>query len=139
MADYPLGGMDRAENVVDSVSLFDTVFSEFTYVPPVADALDLAGLILARNIAGDKLVPYVAAQFGVDLTGTPVAVLGSNVQADAGPADVELRAIVSGQVRRPKLHTAAAPTTAITELDADRLRDSGIIPLTTTELSKLDN
>lgn len=139
MSDYPLGGLVATDNELGAVDLFGTVYDDFIYTPTASDALDAEGLILASNVAGTKLVAYVAAQFGVDLTGTPVAVLGSNVQADVTPSDVNLRAIVSGQVRSPKLHTAAAPTTAITEVDKNRLRDTGIIPLFTRDLSIHDN
>ena len=137
MGDYPLGGMTVTNNDLGSVDIADTTYDDAIYTPSAAAALDLEGLILARNVAGTKLVPYVAA--AIDSTAVPVAVLGSDVQADGVPSDVNLRAIFAGKVREGKLHTALAPTAGITIVDADRLRQTGIIPLSSLDLSKLDN
>ncbi len=140
MGDYPMGGMVVGNNDVSRVDLWDTQYDDNIYVPSGANNLDLEGLMLARNVAGTKLVPYVAAQHGTDSTGEPIAVLGANVQADGSPSDVNLRAIVDGHVREVKLHTILAPTVAITIDDKDRLRRyGGIVALSSTELSKLDN
>ncbi len=138
MGDYPLGGMTVGNNDVNRVDLWDTVYDDAIYTPSAAAALDLEGMLLARNVAGTKLVPYVAA--AVDVTAEPIAVLGANVQADGTPSDVELQAIIGGHVRAVKCHTLLAPTVALTIVDKDRLRHfGGITALESTELSKLDN
>lgn len=138
MPQYPLVGLGAITNEdTDVVELFGVIYFAFTFDPLVNDSLHLAGEILARNVAGTALVPYVAA--AVDSTGVPVAVLGSDAQADGSATDIELRAIVSGQVRQEKLHTVLAPTVAITPVDADRLRSTGIVPQVTKQLANVDN
>ena len=139
MADYPLGGLVQTDTDFGSVELFGAEFTTEVFTATATDHTDLAGLILARNAAGTKLVAYVAAQFGVDETGTPVAVLGSNVVQVGAAADHNIRVISLGQVKLGRLHTAAAPSTAITIADRDRLKAAGILARPTTELDKFDN
>ncbi len=135
---YPQGGMTVTNNDVSEVSIFATVFDAFIYVPPLAATLYQKGLLLAWNVAQTKLVPYVKA--AVDLTNTPVAVLGSDVLSDAGPADVNLRAIIAGQVDASMTHTLLlGPGVALTILDKQRLRDVGILPLDVQQLALQDN
>ncbi len=138
MADLPLGGMGVANADLGRVDLFDTVYGPAVYAPSAADALDPAGLILARNSTNDKLVPYVAA--GADGVGTPVAVLGDAVQADSTPNDFNLQAIMTGRVRLARLVVLASgvPGT-VTVLVQDQLKDQGIFALDSFDLSKLDN
>lgn len=139
--DYPLGGpIVQTDTDFGSVELFGVEYSgPEVFTPTAGDHTDLAGLVLARNVAGTKLVAYVAAQFGVDETGTPVAVLGSNVVDVGGPTDQNIRVIALGQVRLERLHTAAAPTAAITIADRDRLKAAGILARATTALDFFDN
>ena len=137
MGSYPLGGMAVQDNDVGAIPILNAIYDEFIYVPPVADATSKAGLMLALNIALTKLVPYVAG--AVDATAVPVAVLTSDVIADAGPADIELSALVGGQVSAGIVHTALAPTAQITIEDRARLRQTGIVPLKVLDLSLLDN
>lgn len=140
MSSYPLGGIVIQNNDTNKVELFNNVFDTETFLSTGdAPQVDLAGLILARNVAGTNLVAYVAAQAGVDATGTPVAVLGSDVNAAATAAVEDIRVIVSGSIREPLVHTALAPTVAITNNDKDRLRSTGLIPLAARELANFDN
>lgn len=139
---YPLGGLIRQETDLGSVELpggGGVTYGTGVYTPTGANALDLKGLVLARAVAGTKLVAYVAAQFGTDSTGTPIAILGDDVQADGTPSDVDLNYIANGNVRKPILHTAAAPTSLLTIADIDRLQTEGLIVQDTQELQKFDN
>ncbi len=136
----PQGGMVVTNNDIGDVNLFDTAFDDAIYIPQVADATDEAGNLLGRVTASGKLVLYTAAAtYGVG-SGVPVGVLHTAVLADAGPADENLRYIVSGKVREDELRIdGGAKGVGITEAIKDLLRDFGIVPLSATELSKLDN
>lgn len=134
---YPLGGIEIENNDPTSVDLFDTIYKAGIFDPTAADTLYLKGMVLARDVAGAKWVPYVAA--AVDATAVPLAVLGDDVLSDAGPADVNLRAIVSGQVNANLTHTLLAPTAALTVVDEDRLQSAGIIVQPVLELHNVDN
>jgi hypothetical protein len=136
----PQGGMLVTNNDIGDVNLFDTVFDDAVYVPTAADALDLAGTILGRITASGKLAPYTAAfTYGAG-TEVPIGVLHTDVQATSGPADENIRFIVSGRVREDELRIdSGAKGTGITEPIKDLLRDFGIVPLSAVELSKLDN
>lgn len=139
MGDYPLGGLVRQENDSGSVDIFGTVYGPGVLIPSAADVLHSAGMILARdNVGGVKLVPYVSA--AVDKTGIPVGILGSNVQADGTPSDVDLNYIQKGEVRLEKLHTLAGGVgVAIVELDIDALQQAGMLPRSAFELQQFDN
>lgn len=146
MSSYPLGGLGIQNNDVGAVELFDTVFDNLgSFVPTTSDRLYPKGTVLARlTESSATLTPYIFAAItgltdpSVNATMYPVAVLGSDVQA-TGVVAVPLRVIVSGQVRESKLTQDGAPPTVLTDVDIDRLRQTGIIALTSLELSKLDN
>ena len=136
----PQGGMVVTNNDIGDVNLFETVFDDGIYIPQVASATDEPGNILGRVTASAKLVLYTAAAtYGVG-SGVPVGVLHTAVVATSGPADENIRYIVSGQVREDELRIdGAAKGAGITEAVKDLLRDFGIVPLSAVELSKLDN
>lgn len=135
MGSYPLGGMEVTNNDTGSVDLFGTVYSTGTYVPTAADALDVAGLLLGRITASGKVTPSDVA--AIDGSEVIIGVLGSDVQADSGPADVPFRFIVSGQVRLDKLSRIGAGGVSLAV--QDQLRDFGIVPQASLDLSILDN
>jgi len=133
--DYPLGGMTVTNNSIGSVDLFDTVYDSGTYIPTAASALDAAGLLLGRVTASGKITPSdVGASDGSEVI---IGVLASAVQADGTPSDVEIRFIVGGKVREDQLSRVGAG--GVTEAVKDQLRDFGIVPLGTLDVSKLDN
>jgi hypothetical protein len=135
MSSYPLGGLVRQTDDIGSVELFDVVYDDGTYVPSAADALDPKGTLLGRITASGKVTPSDPA--AVDGSQIPIAVLGSDVQADATPNDVFIRMIVGGRVRRDRLSRIDA--SAITDAVCDALRDFGIVAERTTRLTKYDN
>lgn len=97
----------------------------------------LAGTILARHAITGNLVPYAVG--GTNETNIPKAVLTYDVTAPAA-GDVAIRAMVSGQVRRPRLVIDVdGDGSNITNAILDQLRDYGIVPVDTQELNILDN
>lgn len=136
MGSFPLGGITIDNVDFGSVELFDVTYSDpEVYTPSASNAVDPAGLILARVTASSKLVPYVVAGSGG--TEIPVAILGSDVNADATPNDVNLTVIVSGQVRLPKLTILAGGT--VDKIEIDKLQQVGILAKSTTQLNQFDN
>ena len=73
---------------------------------------------------------------GSNETGIPKAVLTYDVVA-GGAGDLQVRAMVSGNVRKELLVIAAGGTPSNAVLD--QLRDYSIVPLDTQELNFLDN
>lgn len=135
---YPQGGMTVTDNDVSAVSIFVLEFDSFIFEPPAASTLYIKGMLLAWNLGHTKLQEYIAA--AGDLTGVPVAVLGSDVLSDSGPADVNLSAIVFGQVDASHTHTLlAGPGVALSLTDKQRLRDVGIRPYDVLQLALPDN
>jgi hypothetical protein len=138
MGDYPQGGIGIQNNDIGSVELFGCTYAPFTFTPPGADTTYEKGLILARKVADDDLVPFVEG--AGDSTGVPIAVLGENVNSDSGPADVNLRAIIGGRVRAEKVYTLAGGVGVALSADVvDALRTMGIDPQNTLELANVDN
>lgn len=87
----------------------------------------LAGTILARSSATNKLVPFVIG--GATGSGTPVAVMTYDVTA-TGAGDVSVRALVKGEVNRNRLIVAADGNgNNLTNAHLDMLRDYGITPV----------
>ncbi len=135
---YPQGGMTVTNNDVSAVAVFDVEFDQFIFEPPTASITYVKGMLLAWNLAHTKLQEYIAA--AGDLTGVPVAVLGSDVVADSGPSDVNLSAIVFGQVDASFTHTLLAGAgVALSLTDKQRLRDVGIRPYDVQQLALQDN
>lgn len=93
------------------------------------------GTVLGRITASSKLTKYTTG--AADGSEIPVAVLRDELVLPAS-TDVPCRPIIGGRVRRNDL-VADDPARAITVAEADALRDYGITPLVTTQLSELDN
>lgn len=116
-------------NVVHS----DGKFRDETFTAAGAGTI-AEGTILARNSSSGKLEVYVSG--GPNDTGVPKAVLTYDVVA-GGAGDLQIRAMVSGNVRKERLVIAAGGTPSNAVLD--QLRDYSIVPLDTQELNFLDN
>jgi hypothetical protein len=108
------------------------------------------GTILKRE--GGKFAPVIdtsPATINVDVDGTltdvpvpgtaidvPVAVNPFDIVNKSGQAaDLSLRALISGPVRRDLLTIDGSP---ITDAEADMLRDYGIIPVKVNDLSRTE-
>jgi len=116
-------------NVVHS----DAKFRDETFTAAGAGTI-AEGTILSRNSSTGKLEVYVSG--GSNETGIPKAVLTYDVVA-GGAGDLQVRAMVSGNVRKELLVIAAGGTPSNAVLD--QLRDYSIVPLDTQELNFLDN
>lgn len=102
-----------------------------------ADTL-AAGTILARDSVSLKLVIYVKGG-STNENGIPKAVLTYPVVA-AGAGDVRARVMIKGEIVKSRLIIDAQGDDS--QVDAaviDRLRDYGINPIESTQLSALDN
>jgi hypothetical protein len=97
----------------------------------------LAGTILARDSVSLKLVIFVKGG-STNQNGIPKAVLTYPVSA-AGAGDVKARVLISGSVKKERLVIDAdASDTNIDGAVIDQLRDYGINPVATQQLSALD-
>ena len=98
----------------------------------------VAGTILARSTASGKLILFVKG--GVtDGNGVPVAVLTYDVTA-TGAGDVAGRALIAGVVNKGRLVIDAdGDDSNIDGAVIDDLRNVGIVPVTVSQLSQLDN
>jgi hypothetical protein len=97
------------------------------------------GLILARNTASGKLVPWESG--GTGGNEVPKAILTYDVTT-AGAGDVQIRALVSGEVNKDRLleWDGGTPTAAnIDDVVLDQLRDYGLVPVDTAQLARVDN
>lgn len=104
-----------------------------------AGADDFAeGTILARDSVSGKLVLFVKGGV-VNENGIPKAVLTYPV-SNAGAGDVNIRAMVSGDVRKERLIIDAdGDDSNIDAAVIDQLRDYGIVAHNVKELAILDN
>ena len=97
-----------------------------------------SGTILARNTGDQKLIPYVKGGSS-NGNGVPAFVMTYDVVATAA-GDVQVRALISGVVRKERLIIVAdGNATNIDNEVIDGLRDLGIIPLDVFELLIQDN
>lgn len=93
-----------------------------------------AGTLLGRITASGKLREYTSG--AVDGSQVPVTVLPHEVVFTAA-GDKPIRPIIAGRLRRGKL--VAHGVGAITQAEADALRNYGIIAQATTQLAEQDN
>lgn len=97
----------------------------------------LAGTILARDSSSLKLVIFVKGG-STNQNGIPKALLTAPVTA-AGAGDVKWRVLIAGNVKKERLVIDAdASDTNIDAAVVDQLRDYGINPISTLQLSTLD-
>jgi hypothetical protein len=132
-----MSNFEIQNNDLGSVDLFGTEYESDIYDSTIAGAGTLAaGTILARDSVSGKLRDFVVGG-GTNENGIPKVVVGNHEIVHDGSGDVSLRVIVSGEVRRDKIVTAAADT--ITDAIVDQLRDYSIVARRNTDVSKLDN
>jgi hypothetical protein len=97
------------------------------------------GTILALNVAGDKLIPYVKGG-AVPGAGKAAYVMTYDVDATAATGDYPLRAMISGCVRKERLIIDAdGDASNIDDGVIDLLKDNGIDAIDVQELNILDN
>lgn len=98
----------------------------------------VAGTILARDSTSLKLVPFVKG--GVtNENGIPKAVAVGDVEA-AGAGDEFIRALVAGKVKKERLIIDAdGDGSNVDAAVLDQLRAYGITPVSTDQLSQVDN
>lgn len=125
--------IEITQNDTSTVELFDITTQPDT-LTATGEVAYVAGTLLGRITASGKLAAYTSG--AADGSENPVAVLAADVSfADAG--DKAVWPIVAGKVRKRKL--VAHGVGAVTVAEADALRDYGIIPIDTVELTKQDN
>ncbi len=129
------GAMVRSVNSIATIELFGVVYAEDTFDPQATDTTYAIGTILARITATGKLAECdLGGAGGLEI---PVGVLGTELISDGVPTDIPFSFISGGQVDAAKLvFTNADPVTTAVH---DQLRDFGINPIQTSDLSKLDN
>lgn len=125
--------LERQENTVNSVVLFDVTYGQGALAHAVAETL-AKGTLLALNTATGKLNAYVSG--GANGTGNPSAILVNAVAHD-GVTDVPVNPVRSGSVRRPVL--VAHGVGAITDIEALALQNNAIIAQATVDSSDFDN
>ena len=129
-----MSNLEITNNDVQGIVIWEPVYDDEILVSAAA-ATYKAGTILGRITADGNLTAYVPGE--TDGSGVPVAVLCCEEVLEAGVTK-PVRPILAGRVRRKDMvvHDTTDP---ITKAAADALRDYGIVPLSTTELSELDN
>jgi hypothetical protein len=120
-------------NKTRGVVVWDPVFENETLLDAAGVTL-AAGTLLGRITASGKLGYYASGN--IDGTEIPVAVIQDEVVL-AAAVDTPCRPIIGGRVRRGDL--IAHGVGAITDAEADALRDYSIIALKTNQLAELDN
>ncbi len=136
----PQGGMLVTNQDIGTVKRFGLQFDDGVFDPVAAATLYAEGTILGRVTADSKLRPYTGAATHGAGTNTPVGVLGTSLTSDGTPSDENIRYIVAGGVKEEALIIDGAdPGVGVTEAIKDLLRDMGIVPLSSTDLSQLDN
>ena len=127
-----MSNLTITNNATRSLVIWDPVYDDDTIIDAGGETYP-AGTLLGRLTASSKLTKYESGN--ADGSEIPVAVLQDELVLVAA-TDTAVRPIIGGRVRRGDLlHDGSA----ITQLEADALRDFGIVPLTTTQLSELDN
>jgi len=116
-----------------AATVFEAAGLEFTITDGATD-LAVADFFTMITAADGDVVVY--DRVGAGGAQIPMMVLHDE-EVFAGVGTTPVRPIISGRLRRGDLivHGAAA----ITDAEADALRDFGIIPLATTQLGELDN
>lgn len=115
-----------------SIAVWDPVFDDDIAIDAGGETYP-KGTLLGRLTASSKLTKYESGN--ADGSQIPVAVLLEELVLVAA-TDTPCRPIIAGRVRRGDLLHAGG---AIDQLEADLLRKTSIIPLTTTQLAELDN
>ncbi len=128
-----MANLEITNNDVAGVVVWEPVFDDETLVD-AGGATYAAGTLLGRITANGKLTAYTSG--AGDGSEVPVAVLRDELVL-AAATDTPCRPILAGRVRRADM--VAHGVGAITDAEADALRDYSIIPLSTTQLSELDN
>ena len=128
-----MANIEIQNNQTRGVVVWEPVFDDETIVD-AGGATYAAGTLLGRITANGKLTAYASGN--VDGSEVPVAVLRDELVLVAA-TDTPCRPILAGRVRRGDM--VAHGVGAITDAEADALRDYGIVPLSTTQLAELDN
>lgn len=125
--------IEITNNASNGVVVWEPVFQDEILLDASATTY-AAGTVLGRITASGKLTKYTSG--AADGSEVPIAVLTYEQELAAG-VDTPARALIAGRVRRGDL--IAVGVGAITDAEADALRDYGIIPQVTQQLAELDN
>lgn len=128
-----MANIEITNNSTKTVVIWDPVHEDDTLLAAGAVTY-AAGTVLGRITASGFLTHYASG--AADGSQVPVAVL-HNEQVFTGAGNRPFRPIIGGRLRRGEM--VAHGVGAITVAEADQLRDYGIVTLSTTELSELDN
>ncbi len=125
--------MEVTNNAPAGIVVWEPVFDADTLLAAGAVTY-AAGTLLGRITASGKLTHYASGN--ADGSEIPVAVL-LDAEVFTGAGEIPFRPILAGRLKRVDL--VAHGVGAITQAEADQLRDYSIIALSTTQLASLDN
>lgn len=128
-----MANIEITNNTTRTIVVWDPVFDD-DIVIDAGGATYLKGTLLGRITASGKLSAYASGN--IDGSEIPIAVLLEELVLGAA-TDIPIRPVLAGRLRRGDL--VAHGVGAIDQVEADQLRDFGIIPLSTTQLAELDN
>jgi len=130
-----MANIEITNNNTGSVGVLNLQYQDeiITMTAPVTLA---AGTLLGRITTGGKMTAYTSG--ATDGSEVAAMVLQDDLEfTGTGSVDIPCRPIVAGTVNRDKL--VAHGVGAITVPESEMLRDYGIVSLTATELTQLDN
>lgn len=130
MADPVITNIDNRTVLIQDAQFNDEVIT-FAGADTFAE-----GTVMARITATDKVVPWDSG--GAAGTEIPKGVLTFDLVA-TGAGDVSARMLVGGVVREELLLEDGVGTANIDKALLDKLRDFGIIALSSVELGGFDN
>lgn len=125
---------NRQENKPFGLVIHSPEFGKSEALKAGAATTYLAGTLVARDAADEKLVHYIP---GDGTAGTIIGVLCEECEHD-GVNDLRVEPLISGCVREQDL-VVHGLTRAINKLELDALRDMTIIAKKTKQLANQDN
>lgn len=128
-----MANIEITNNSTSGLSIWDPIFEDDILIDAGGETYP-AGTLLGRLTASGKLTKYESGNS--DGSEIPLAILFNETVLVAA-TDTPFRPIISGRLRRGDL--IAVGVGAITQAEADALRNFTIIPLSTTQLAELDN
>ena len=132
-----MANIEITNNSTRGIVLYEPVFED-DKVTFAGAAVFKAGTILARDSVTLKLVLFVKGG-STNGNGIAKAVITQDLES-AGAGDVVTKPLVQGQVRVSDLIiNADGDASNVDAAVLDQLRDYGIVAISTTQLSQLDN
>lgn len=122
---------NRQENKPFGLVLWEPEFSKKELLKAGAATTYVAGTLLARDAADEKLVHYIPG------TNEPVAIMCETCDHD-GATDLVIEPLISGKVRLQDL-VVHGLTRQINKVEQDALRNFTILAKSTKQLAEQDN